>query len=139
MILPDANGAPNRLLGCAGWLPDGRHLVVQDPERSMIALMPHSGGALRVLYRWDPGGGPQPIWVRVEPRTGTIFFRDWQSIWLIEPSNPVPRQIVRFDDAIRRSTRIEMDADGERVYFSLGDPQSELNTARLSGLSKLPD
>jgi hypothetical protein len=104
----------------------------------MIALIPNEGGALRVLYRWDPGSrGAQPIWVRVESRTGKIFFRDWDSIWLVDPANPVPRQIVRFDDAIRRSTRIEMDTDGERVYFSLGEPQSELNMARVSGLSKI--
>jgi serine/threonine-protein kinase len=138
--LLDANGMPNTLLGCSGWLPDGRHLVVQDGDRSLIALMPDGGGALRVLYRWDPGSGvAQPIWVRVEPRTGTIFFRDWQSIWLIDPAKPVPRQIARFDDVIRRSTRIEMDADSERVYFTLGDPQSELNMARVSGLAKIRD
>jgi Tol biopolymer transport system component len=134
-ILPDANGSPNRLLGCAGWLPSGRHLVVQDPDRSMIALMPNEGGALRVLYRGDPARGrPQPIWVRVEPRTGTIFFRDWQSIWLLNPANPIPRQIVRFDDAVRRSSRIEMDADHERVYFTLGEPNGELFTVDISGL-----
>jgi Tol biopolymer transport system component/DNA-binding SARP family transcriptional activator len=135
-ILPDANGTPNRLLGCAGWLPNGRHLVVQDPERSMIALMPNEGGGLRVLYRGDPARGrAQPIWVRVEPRTGTIFFRDWESIWLLNPANPVPRQIVRFDDGIRRSTRIEMDADGDRVYFTLGDPQGELFLTDISGVA----
>jgi Tol biopolymer transport system component/DNA-binding SARP family transcriptional activator len=135
-IFPDANGAPNRLLGCAGWLPTGRHLVVQDPERSMIALMPNEGGALRMLYRGDPARGrAQPIWVRVEPRTGTIFFRDWQSIWLLNPANPIPRQIVRFDDPVRRSTRIEMDADNERVYFTLGDPQGELFVTDISGVA----
>jgi hypothetical protein len=101
----------------------------------MIALMPNEGGALRVLYRGDPARGrPQPIWVRVEPRTGTIFFRDWQSIWLLNPANPIPRQIVRFDDAVRRSSRIEMDADHERVYFTLGEPNGELFTVDISGL-----
>ena len=106
----------------------------------MIGIMPDQGGAARVIYRQDPARGlPQPIWIRLEPRTGTIFFRDWQSIWLIDPKSLVPRQIVQFDDPIRRSTRIEMESDGERVYFTLGDPQSELNAARLSGLSKTPD
>lgn len=140
VTLPDASGAPNRLLGCAGWLPDGRRLVVHDADRSMIAIMPEEGGAARVIYQGDPASRrPQPIWVRVEPRTGMIYFRDWSSIWVLDPSNPVPHQIARFDDPVRRSTRIEMDIDGERVYFSLGDPQSELFAAALSGLMTLPD
>jgi len=140
VTLPDADGKPNRLFGCVGWLPDGRQLVVHDADRTMIGIMPDEGGAARVVYRHDPARGlPQPIWIRLEPRTGTIFFRDWQSIWLIDPKSLVPRQIVQFDDPIRRSTRIEMESDGERVYFTLGDPQSELNTARLSGLSKTRD
>ena len=140
VALPGADGKPNPLFGCVGWLPDGRQLVVHDAERTMIGIMPDEGGAARVIYRQDPARGlPQPIWIRLEPRTGTIFFRDWQSIWLIDPKSLVSRQIVQFDDPIRRSTRIEMESDGERVYFTLGDPQSELNTARLSGLSKTPD
>lgn len=57
---------------------------------------------------------------------------DLRRFWTIEPGNNVPRQIVRFDDPSRRSTRIEMDVDGERVYFSLGDPQSDLFVAALS-------
>ena len=101
----------------------------------MIGLMPNEGGSVRVLYRGDPSRGlPLPIWVRVEPRSGTIYFRDWTSIWLLDPANPVPRQIVRFDDPLRKSSRIEMDADGERVYFSLGDPQGDLLVAEISGL-----
>jgi len=140
VALPDGDGKPNRFFGCVGWLPDGRQLIVHDAERTMIGIVPDEGGAARVIYRQDPARGlPQPIWVRLEPRTGTIFFRDWQSIWLIDPKSLVPRQIVQFDDPIRRSTRIEMESDGERVYFTLGDPQGELNTARLSGLSKTPD
>ena len=140
VTLPDASGAPNRLLGCAGWLPDGRQLVVHDADRSMIALMPEKGGAARVIYEGDPARGrPQPIWVRVEPRTGMIYFRDWLSIWGLDPSNPVPRLIARFDDPVRKSTRIEMDVDGERVYFSLGDPQSDLFAAALSGLMESPN
>ena len=135
VTLPDASGAPNRLLGCAGWLPDGRTLVVHDADRSMIAVMPDDGGAERVIYRSDPARGrPQPIWVRVEPQSGRIYFRDWLGIWSLDPANPNPRQIARFDDPVRRSTRIEMDVDKERVYFSLGDPQSELFSATLSGL-----
>ncbi|HZI42315.1 MAG TPA: hypothetical protein VFD67_11445, partial [Gemmatimonadaceae bacterium] len=136
VTLPGAGGRSNRFFGCVGWLPGGRELVVHDAERTMIAIMPDEGGAARVIYRQDPARGlPQPIWIRLEPRTGTIFFRDWQSIWLIDPKSLVPRQIVRFNDPTRHSTRIEMESDGERVYFTLGDPQSELNTARLSGPS----
>ena len=68
-----------------------------------------------------------------------IYFRDWSSIWVLDPSNRVPRQVARFDDPLRRSTRIEMDIDGEHVYFTLGDPQSEIFTATLSGLMTVPD
>jgi Tol biopolymer transport system component/DNA-binding SARP family transcriptional activator len=132
---PDGRGAPNRLLGCVGWLPDGRHMVVQDAPRSMIALMPADGGATQLLYASDPASGrPQPIWVRVDKRSGTIYFRDWTGIWAIDPANPIPRQVVQFDDPTRRSTRIEMDIDGDKVYFSLGDPQADLFVAELSGL-----
>jgi Tol biopolymer transport system component len=139
VTLPDASGAPNRLLGCVGWLPDGRHLVVHDADRSMIAIMPDEGGAARVIYRSDPASGrPQPIWVRIESRSGLIYFRDWSGIWVLDPANPVPRQVAQFDDPIRRSTRIEMDVDEERVYFTLGDPQSELFSAALTGLSSTP-
>lgn len=133
ITLLDAAGAPNRLLGCAGWLPDGRHMVVQDPAHTMIALMPAAGGALQVLYTADAASGrPRPLWVRVDPETGRIYFRDWTSIWSLEAGNDEPRQIVRLDDPTRTSTRIEMDVDGEHVFFSLGDPQSDLFEAELS-------
>jgi hypothetical protein len=140
VTLPDGNGKPNRLFGCSGWLPDGRQLVVHDADRTFIALMPDQGGAARVIYRMDATKGrPQPIWIRVDPRNGTIYFRDWLSIWSLDPENPVPRLIAQFDDPSRRSTRIEMEIDGERLYFSLGDPQSELFSAALSGLKTVPN
>jgi len=133
IVPPDSDGRPNGLLGCAGWLPDGRHMVVQDAGHTMIGLMEPDGGALETIYRADPGQGrPQPLWVRVDPRTGTIYFRDWTSIWTLETGSSAPREIVHFDDPSRRSTRIEMDVDGEHVYFSLGDPQSDLWVAELS-------
>jgi hypothetical protein len=99
----------------------------------MIGLMHVDGGPVQPLYTGDPAEGrPMPIWVKVDPRTGNVLFRDWLSIWMIDPSNRVPRQIVRFDDPARRSTRIEMDTDGENVFFSLGDPPSDLFVADFS-------
>jgi hypothetical protein len=53
---------------------------------------------------------------------------------VIDSGDPTPRQVVRFDDPTRRSTRIEMDVDGEHIFFSLGDPQSDLFVADLSAL-----
>ncbi len=79
------------------------------------------------------------MWVTVDPRTGMIYFRDWVSFWVLDPGNPVPRQIVHFDDPSRRSTRIEMDTDGEHVFFSLGDPQSDLFVAELSAVDTRPN
>jgi len=137
IVPPDEHGVPNRLLGCAGWVPDGRQMVVQDPGRTTIAVFPVEGGPMRVLYSGDPSRGrAQPIWVVVDPHTGAIYFRDWISIWVIEPGSTVPRQIVQFDDPSRRSTRIEMDTDGEHIFFSLGDPQSDLFVAEMSGLDR---
>jgi serine/threonine protein kinase len=45
-----------------------------------------------------------------------------------------PRQLVRFDDPARQSTRTEWATDGRQFYFSLGDPQSDIFIAELSGL-----
>jgi serine/threonine-protein kinase len=130
IILRGGTGAENNVPGCAGWAPDGRHLVVQEQGR--VALLPVDGGPMRVIYTPDPAQKhPTPLYVQVEPTTGAIYLRHDAGIMVLGPGARQPREVVRFDDPVRQPTRIEMDADGQRVYFSLGDPQSDLFMAEL--------
>jgi hypothetical protein len=136
-FVPLDGGKPNELLGCAGWMPDGQHMVVQDAERTMIAILPLKGGERRVIYEVQPGENrPLPIWVRVDAKTGDIIFRDWTSVWIFKAGSSEPQQIAQFDENLLRPTRIEMDATRDRIYFSLGDPQGDLVTAELVGVAK---
>ena len=130
IILRGGTGAENNVPGCAGWMPDGQHLVVQEQGR--IALLPVNGGPMRVIYTPDPARNhPTPLYAQVEPTTGAIYLRHDAGIMVLSPGARNPRELVRFDDPARQPTRIEMDVDGQRVYFSLGDPQSDLFVAEL--------
>ena len=130
IILPGGTGAENNVPGCAGWTPDGQHLVVQ--EQGQIALLPVDGGQLRVIYTPDPARGrPIPLYAQVEPTSGAVYFRHEAGIMVLPPGARDPRELLRFDDPARQPTRIEMDVDGQRIYFSLGDPQSDLFLAQL--------
>ena len=130
IILRGGTGAENNVPGCAGWMPDGRNLVVQEQGR--IALLPVDGGPLRVIYTPDPARNyPTPLYLQVDLATGAIYLRHDAGIMVLDAGARAPHELIRFDDPTRQPTRIEMDIDGHRIYFSLGDPQSDLFSADL--------
>jgi Tol biopolymer transport system component len=127
--------ASSAVFGCSGWMPDGKRLIIQ--QGAEIALVPVDGGLRRVIYRADLRRGfPMPtIGAWASPDGHTIYFRAaGEGLWCVSAEGGTPRELVRFDDPGRQSTRQEWATDGRRFYFSLGDPQSDIFIAELAGL-----
>jgi Tol biopolymer transport system component len=53
------------------------------------------------------------------------------SIWSISANGGVPKLLVHFDDPARPSSRPEFATNGKRIYFTLGQRQSDVWTVDL--------
>jgi hypothetical protein len=53
------------------------------------------------------------------------------SVWSIAAKGGAPKLLVRFDDPDRPSSRPEFAIDGKRLYFTIGQRQSDVWTVDL--------
>ena len=70
------------------------------------------------------------------PDSKTILFKAFDeegrsSIWSAAAVGGTPRPLVRFDDPTRPSSRPEFASDGKRLYFTIGQRQSDVWTVEL--------
>ncbi len=132
-------GAPRRLTtdggGSGRWSPDGRTIAFTN-ERALW-LTPAEGGTPRVLVpAADSAGYPVPEVLQWSADGRTIFYKAFDtegrsSIWSVAAAGGTPKLLVRFDDLTRPSSRPEFATDGKRLYFSLGERQSDVWTVDL--------
>jgi Tol biopolymer transport system component len=65
-----------------------------------------------------------------------IFYKAFDaegrsSIWSVSAGGGQPKLLARFDDPTRPSSRPEFATDGKRLYFSIGQHQSDVWTVEL--------
>lgn len=112
------------------WSPDGRGILYyRQPGLRIIA--PDGTGDRELLgpfvvdgARFQPG---LAIWA---PDGRTIYFKagtaDAAAIWALSASGGPPRRVVQFDNPDRPSGRPEIATDGERLYFTVVNRQSDI-------------
>jgi Tol biopolymer transport system component len=145
-------GAPRTLFkqGIQGvWSPDGRGVLIAAgvPEHaSALVVVPSNpaGGEPRVVLAVRdaatdiaPAGFAGWVWssdgrticfLGRDPRDGSV------AIWRLPATGGTPRLLVRFDDPIHQWQQTTgLRVRGDRFYFNLGDQQSDLGMAEISG------
>ena len=115
--------------------PDGRRLAFAS-DKGLIVSSPR-GDSSRVLvpvsYR---SRDLRPAYVSWSADGRTLYYLaldslDRASIWGIDPATADRTLLVRFDDPGREWHRYGFDAFGGRLYFTLGDRQSDLWTTSV--------
>jgi Tol biopolymer transport system component len=79
----------------------------------------------------DSAGKPAPLLAQWGPDGHTIYYkaldsRGNASLWAIPAAGGEPRQLVRFDDPARTSSRAEFATDGRRLYFTASERESDI-------------
>ena len=121
------------------WSPDGRWIAYvsseSDSRFGSVMILPAEGGSGRLLFETTATAPPadQVVW---GPDGRTIYykFHDLQghtSLWAVSAAGGRPRQLVRFDDPARQSSRKDFATDGKRLYFTIEDRQSDIFVAEL--------
>ena len=132
-------GAPRRLTtdgGASGrWSPDGGTIAFTN-ERALWLTTPEGGTPRLLVPAADSAGYPVPEVPQWSTDGRTIFYKAFDaegrsSIWSVAAAGGTPKLLVRFDDLTRPSSRPEFATDGKRLYFSLGERQSDVWTVDL--------
>ena len=97
-----------------------------------MLVIPPEGGDSRVLVSsHDPAAIPvhwQPEWSsdgRIVYYKG--YYADGRSsFWSVPVAGGKPKLLVRFDDAYRKSIRLEFATDGSRFFFTLTENKSDI-------------
>ncbi len=133
--LRDGRWAAPRQLTTAGgqearWSPDGRAIVYV--RSTGLWLIAPGGGAPRLLIDTrDPAGPLTPLLAQWAPDGRTIYYKALDadgrtSLWSISAEGGNPRLLVRFDDPVRPSPRAEFATDGQRLYFTISERESDV-------------
>jgi len=115
--------------GSPRWAPDGRQIAFRDDEG--IWLVSPDGGEPRPLVRY---GGPNESKAEVLQwsRDGrTLYYKAFDPsgrsvIAAVPAAGGAVREIIRFDDPLRQSTRPEFATDGQRFLFTIGTRVSDV-------------
>ncbi len=126
------------------WMPDGRivYLGVQQPDapgkrpRANLEIVNADGRDPRIVYSWTvaeerpariaPSADGQTIFVKTaDPLVGG-------QIWAVSASGGALRQVLRFDDPLRPSTRTDVTADATRLFFRIENRQSDIWVTELT-------
>ena len=114
----------------ARWSPDGRW-IAYICENSLRIISP-SGGDQQILVPHDDSAGrANPVFPAWSLDSMRIYYKAFDaesrsSFWSIPVTGGVPRLLVVFDDPSRISIRPEFATDGERLYFTLTQNESDI-------------
>jgi Tol biopolymer transport system component len=112
----------------AVWSPDGKRIAYL--AQNVLKVMLADGSGVRSLVGADgPGGVPEfAQWSR-DGRT--IYYKARAAaqpagIWAVAADGGEPRLLVTFDDPAMPSLRREFATDGNRIYFTVAQYQSDI-------------
>jgi Tol biopolymer transport system component len=129
-------GSPRRLTerpegrtGSPRWSPDGRLIAFKDHEGIWVA--PAEPGEPRLVHGYGSADEPRAEVLQWSPDGRTIYFTAFDPagrsvIASVPASGGTVREVVRFDDPLRQSTRPEFATDGQRFFFTIGTRVSDV-------------
>ena len=137
-------GAPRTLLkgGAAGvWSPDGTEIATQ---------MPMSGGKFAVAVVPARGGSPRVIGTPQDEANGGIgwaFSRDSRfvyytlnkssnqraGVWRVPAAGGASQPVAWYDGSPGGLSRSTLRVRGDRIYLTVGDPQSDIWVTEIVG------
>jgi Tol biopolymer transport system component len=120
----------------AKWSPDGRLIAYTNSQG--LWTVPAEGGEPRALV--EAGDSATQLRFRhaawsKDSRTVYYMVYDAEkraSFWSVHASGGEPELLVKFDDPARQSSRYEFACDGERLYFTLAEYESDIWVGELS-------
>jgi Tol biopolymer transport system component/DNA-binding SARP family transcriptional activator len=117
------------------WSPDGRTIAFIN-QRAIWLTLPKGARPRVLVAAGDSARYAVPELVQWAPAGEAIFYKAFDaegrsSIWSIAAKGGAPKLLVRFDDPARPSSRPEFAIDGKRLYFTLGQRQSDVWTVDL--------
>jgi Tol biopolymer transport system component/serine/threonine protein kinase len=117
--------------GSAGrWSPDGREIAfIKGDEIWLLTI--RTGSSRQLLRVGDPATEPVPELLQWAPDGRTIFYKAFDregrsSIWALAVQGGTARPLIRFDGSERQSSRPEFDSDGQRLFFTLTERESDI-------------
>ena len=129
-------GSPRRLAerpegrtGSPRWSPDGALIAFKDHEGIWVA--PAGRGEPRLVHGYGSADEPRAEVLQWSPDGRTIYFTAFDPagrsvIASVPASGGTVREVVRFDDPLRQSTRPEFATDGQRFFFTIGTRVSDV-------------
>ena len=125
--------------------PDGGADPAFAPDGSLIAyiwagalhLVSPDGTGHRVLVpAADPAVRPEPTMPGWSPDSRTVLYMAYDdqrtgSLWSVPVNGGAPTLLVRFDDPSRPSLRRDFATDGQRLYYAVAEPASDIYIAEL--------
>ncbi len=138
-------GSPRTLLkggDIAIWAPDGRRvltLMKADGERLALVIVPIGGGAPQVVVPpQEPSRAPGYGWAwSADGRFVYYIAKDRgdqkTGIWRVPATGGAPRLMAWYDKPSRSLERAWFRVHGNRFYFALGDPQSDIWMTEVTG------
>jgi Tol biopolymer transport system component/DNA-binding SARP family transcriptional activator len=120
---------PGGRAGAPRWAPDGAQIAFKDDEG--IWLVAPGGGEPRPLIRYAAPGDPRAEVLQWSRDGRTLFYKAFDPggrsvIASVPATGGATKEVVRFDDPMRQSTRPEFATDGRRFFFTIGTRVSDV-------------
>ena len=126
-------GKPHQITTHGGsdpsWSPDGR--LIAYMRDGLWVMAPDGSGARLIVPGRTGDTGIAPAAAYWSANSRTIYYKAYDeqersSIWSVPASGGTPRLLIRFDDPARPSNRREFATDGNRIYFTIAQPESDI-------------
>jgi Tol biopolymer transport system component len=123
----------------AEWSPDGARVALVGSSAFLnagpVMVVPAAGGVSRQLFAPD-ASAPAAAQVAWSTDGRTIFYKAHDaegrtSFWAVHPEGGSPRLLVHFPNPDRQSYRKDFAVNGQRLYFTIEDRQSDVVLADL--------
>ena len=117
----------------ARWSPDGRAIAyLRDGE--VWTLAPSGGPPRRVVAALP--AAPRPLLAQWSPDGRTLYYKALDpagraSFWAVPAEGGGSRLLARLDDPGRPSSRAEFATDGQRLYFTVAERESDIWQVRV--------
>jgi serine/threonine-protein kinase len=112
------------------WSPDGRW-IAYSRQGEVRLVSPDGRDDHALAGTRNPDGRSLAQYAVWSQDSRTIYFKASDderraTIWAMPATGGAPRLLMRFDDPLRQSLRREFATDGERLYFTIAQDESDV-------------